>query len=122
MKGGTVIPIQDFIISLFYLKPDQYSDISIVRENDNTLHAYISTIPKEDECPICGGGLQKYGHGRTKTINNSLLKNQHCDIIWTPQKFRCKDQGAKLLLLNVTHLTLKDFLLATLPFITLCWI
>lgn len=109
MKGGTLIPIQDFIISLFNLKPDQYSDISIVRENDNTLHAYISTIPKEDECPICGGGLQKYGHGRTKTINNSLLKNQHCDIIWTPQKFRCKDPGCQAVITERNPFDFKGF-------------
>lgn len=87
--------MKDFIISLFNLKPGEYEDISFLRENDTTIHAYISTIPKENECPYCGSALQKYGHGRTRTITNSLLKNQHCDIIWTPQRFRCKEPSCR---------------------------
>lgn len=84
-----IIPIDDFIISLFNLTSDQIADMQAVKGDDDTLHVYVKTIPAEKECPFCGSPLTKFGHGRPKTITNSVLKNRNCCIHWTPQRFKC---------------------------------
>ena len=40
-KGGIIIPIEDFIMSLFNLKPAQICQLEIKRENNDTINAYI---------------------------------------------------------------------------------
>ena len=85
------IPIQDFIISVFNLKQSQIKSLTIKREDNETIHAYIVTVPAERECPCCGGRLISHGMGRNKTITNSVLVQNNCLIHWAPHRFLCKD-------------------------------
>jgi Transposase and inactivated derivatives len=87
------IPIQDFIISVFNLKESQIRSISIKRADNETLNAYIVTIPEEKECPYCGGILNSDGHARPKKIINSVLVQHKMVVHWSPHRFICKECG-----------------------------
>ena len=80
----------DFNTLLFNLTSAQIAEHNIVRNDDGSLDAYVTTIPTEKTCPICGYPLIKNGHGRTKSITHSILNSQQLTIHWTPQRFICK--------------------------------
>ena len=63
----------------------------IKRENNDSVNAFIETIPEEKECECCGAKLVNNGHGRTKVITHSLLVQHRCQIHWTPQRMICTD-------------------------------
>lgn len=92
-KGGIIIPIEDFIMSLFNLKPAQICQLEIKRENNDTINAYIITNPSDNECPVCGAHLISHGHSRPKVITHALLAQHKCYIHWTPMRFKCSDSN-----------------------------
>ena len=83
--------------------------LSVVREKDDSLIAYIETISEDNVCPICGAPGSKNGHGRTKVITHSLLTNQKCYIKWTPQRFLCSNAECKKSFTERNHFSFSGF-------------
>lgn len=91
-KEGNIIPIEDFIISLFNLKSEQIENIEILKKRD-TIEYYITLIKKEHYCELCGG--KAISHGKhIKKIKHSALNGFKGIIYWKARRYKCKECGS----------------------------
>lgn len=89
MKGGICIPIYDFIIASFNIKPEEVDSLSPVRVGD-TFHYHIKLKPKPQECPHCGGKV--FGHGiKRKKVHHPHLIDFDGIIIHYARRYICRD-------------------------------
>lgn len=79
--------MNDFIISVFNIKPSDIKSLNSVREED-TLNFYILLKKKDIDCPKCGDKTISYGT-RKKKIKHPNIVGFDGNIIWIAHRYQC---------------------------------
>ena len=84
------MPIDDFIITAFNLRPEDISKLSVKKEND-TFYVYITLVDSHPLCPVCGGKATVKDY-RDRTYHHLPFFGIPCVIIWHRRRYECKDE------------------------------
>ena len=79
--------MNDFIISVFNIKPSDIETLYSIKEND-ALNFYIILKKKDIECPKCGDKTISYGN-RKKVIKHPNIIGFDGNIIWIAHRYQC---------------------------------
>lgn len=89
LKGGILIPIEDFITATLNISKD---DIQIFETvvNNQEINYYLTLKIKPQECPHCGGKM--YSNGvKLKKIKHPTLREYDGYIYWRARRYKCSN-------------------------------
>lgn len=84
------LDLKDVVLEKFYMPRDK-GKYMLFTANALTLHA-------PDVCGACGevGTMKRAGHGEPRLVHDVPRNNYRVDIVILPQRFECKNCGAKI--------------------------